>query len=105
MLRFRQSLRLPDDIDRDLHRRGRSSVLEPVCGVAVLGPAQSRPIVRRDSVAMVGDRSLQDVNGAWSALVVVNRAEDASRLEGHLTHSKLTPRHALDLRTEIKLCE
>ena len=82
---WRCSSLLPDDVDRDLHRRNRSSVLKPVCGVPVLGPAYSRPIVRRDSISMVGDRSLQYVNGAWSVFMVVNRAEDASRLDGHHT--------------------
>jgi hypothetical protein len=46
-------LLVPDDIDRDLHRRNRSSVLKPVCGVPILGPAHSRPIVRSDSSSMV----------------------------------------------------
>jgi len=54
---------------------------------------------------MVGDRSLQDVNGAWSVYMVVNRAEDPSRLDGHHTHSKLAPLHAFDLRAEINRCE
>jgi hypothetical protein len=50
---------------------------------------------------MVSDRSLQDVDGAWSAFMVVNRAEDASRLDGHHTHSKLAPCHALDLTGKV----
>jgi hypothetical protein len=54
---------------------------------------------------MVGDRSLQDVDGAWSAFVVVDRAEDASRLEGHQTHPKLAPRHTLDLRAKVDRCQ
>jgi hypothetical protein len=37
--RVRLSLPLLDDIDRDLHRLNRSSVLEPVGGVPILGPA------------------------------------------------------------------
>ena len=49
---------------------------------------------------MVSDRSLQYVDGAWSAFVVVNRAEDAARLDGHHPHSKLAPCHALDLRAK-----
>jgi hypothetical protein len=96
---------LPDDVDRDLHRRSWSSVLKPVCGVPVLGPAHSRPIVRSDSIPMVSDRSLQYVDDAWSVLMVVNRAEDASRLEGHRTHSKLAPCHALDLRAKVNRCQ
>src|SRR5512141_2238682 len=92
---------LLDYIDRDLHRRNRSSVLKPVCGVPVLGPAHSRSIVRSDSISIVSDRSLQYVDAAWSAFMVVNRAEDASRLEGHHTHSKLAPCHALDLRAKV----
>src|SRR5512139_2877830 len=99
------SLLLPDYVDRDLHCRNRSSVLEPVCGVPVLGPAHSRPIVRGDAIPMVGDRPLQDVDGAWSAFMVVNRAEDAPRLDGHDTHSKLAPRHALDLRAKVNRCK
>src|SRR6185437_10228908 len=94
------SLRLPHYIDRDLHGRNRSSVLEPVCGVPVLGPAHSRAIVRSDSISMISDRSLQYVDGAWSVFMVVNRAEDAARLNGHHTHSKLAPGHALDLRAK-----
>src|SRR5512136_2990753 len=99
------SLLLPDYIDRDLDGRNRSSVLKPVCGVPILGPAHSRPIVRSDSTSMVSDRSLQYVDGAWSAFVVVNRAEDASRLDGHHTHSKLAPCHALDLRAKVNRCK
>ena len=101
----RLSLLLPDDIDRDLHRRNRSSVLKPVCGVPILGPAHSRPIVRSDSISMVSDRSLQYVDDAWSVFMVVNRAEDASRLDGHHTHSKLAPCHALDLRAKVNRCK
>src|SRR5574342_870514 len=95
------SLLLPDYIDRYLHGRNRSFVLKPVRGVPVLGPAHSRPVVGSDSVSMVGDRSLQDVDDAWSVLVVVNRAEDASGLDGHHAHSKLAPCHALDLGAEV----
>ena len=98
-------LRLPDDIDRDLHRRDRSSVLKPVGGAPILGPAHSRPMVRSDAVSMVGDRSFQDVDDAWSVLMVVDRAEDASGLDGHHTHSKLAPCHALDLRAKVNCCK
>jgi len=68
-----------------------ASVLEPVRGVPVLGPAHSRPIVRSHSISMVSDRSLQYVDDAWSASVVVNRTEDASRLDGDHSHSTLAP--------------
>jgi hypothetical protein len=104
-VRVGPSLLSPDDVDRDLHRRNRSSVLKPVCGVPILGPAHSRPIVHSDSISMVGDRSLQYVDDAGSVLMVVNRAEDASRLDGHHTHSKLTPCHALDLRAKVNRCK
>jgi hypothetical protein len=33
--------------------------------------------------------------------VVVNRAEDSSRLDRHHSHPKLAPFHALDLGAEI----
>jgi hypothetical protein len=99
------SLLLHDYIDRDLHRRNRSLVLKPVCGVPILGPAHSRPIVGGDSISMVSDRSLQYEDGAWSVFMVVNRAEDASGLDGHHTHSKLTSCHTLDLRTKINACK
>jgi hypothetical protein len=33
--------------------------------------------------------------------MVVNRAEDASRPDGHHAHAKLTPGHALDLRAKV----
>src|SRR5512139_3744778 len=96
---------LPDYIDRDLHRRNRSSVLKPVCGVPILGPAHSRSIVGSDSISMVSDRSFQYVDVAWPVLVVVNRAEDASRLDGHHTHSKLATCHAFDLGAKVNRCK
>src|SRR5512144_3349294 len=99
------SLLLPDYINRYLHCRNRSSVLEPVYSVPILGPAHSRPIVRSDSISMVSDRSLQYVDDAWSVFMVVHRAEDASRLDGHYTHSKLAPCHALDLRAKVNCCK
>src|SRR5512141_3037687 len=99
------SLLLPDYIDRDLHCRNRSSVLKPVCGIPILGPAHSRPIVRSDSISMVSDRPLQYVDGTRSVFVVVNRAEDASRLDGHNSHSKLATGHAVDLRAKVNRCE
>src|SRR5512136_1399241 len=99
------SLLLPDYIDRDLHCRNRSSVLNPVCGVPILGLAHSRPIVRSDSISLVSDRSLKYLDGAWSVFMVVNRAEDASRLHGHDTHPKLAPCHALDLRAKVNRCK
>ena len=98
-------LLLPDYIDRNLHRRNRSSVLKPVCSVSVLGPAHSRPIVRSHSISMVSNRSLQYVDDSWSVFVIVKRAEDASRLDGHHTHSKLAPCHALDLRAKANRCQ
>jgi len=99
------SLLLPDYIDRDFHRRNRTSVLKPVCGVPILRPAHSRPIVRGDSISMVGDRSLQYVDSAWPVFMVVNGAEDASRLDCDQTHSKLTPCHAFDLRAKVNRCK
>jgi hypothetical protein len=54
---------------------------------------------------MVSDRSLQDVDGARSAFVVVKRAEDASWLDGHQTHSKLATCQALDLRAKVNRCQ
>src|SRR5512147_388094 len=98
------SLLLPDDIDRDLYRRNRSSILKPVRGVLILGPAHSRPILLSHSISMVSDRSLQDVDHARPVFMVVNRAEDASRFEGHHTHAKLSPCHALDFRAKVKRC-
>jgi hypothetical protein len=96
------SLLLPDYIDRDLHRRNRSSVLKPVCGVPILGPAHSRPIVRSDSISMVSDRPLQYIDHARPVFMVVNRADDASRFDGEHTHSKLAPCHALDFRAKVE---
>src|SRR5271157_2060653 len=98
------SLLLPEYIDRDLHRRRRSFVLKPVRGVLVLGPARSRPILLSHSISMVSDRSLQYVDHARPVFMVVNRAEDASRFEGHHTHSKLAPCHALDFRAKVNRC-
>jgi hypothetical protein len=56
----------PDDVDRDLHRPNRSSVLKPVFGVSILGPTHSRPVVRGSAVSVVSDRSLQYVDDAGS---------------------------------------
>jgi hypothetical protein len=92
-------------VDRDLHRRDRSPVLEPVCGVPVLGPSHSRTIVRSYSIPMVSDCSLQYVDRAWSAFMVVNRAEDASRLNGHHAHPKLATCHTLDLGAKVDRCK
>jgi hypothetical protein len=48
---------------------------------------------------MVGDASLlQDVDGARSASMVMDRAEDAARLDCHHPHAQVAPCHALDLR-------
>src|SRR5215217_6467960 len=100
-----RSLLVSDYVDRDLHRRNGSAVLKPVCGVPVLGPAHSRPVVRSHSISMVSDRSLQYVDDAWSAFLVVHRAEDAPRLDGHHPHSKLAPCHALDLGARVNRCK
>lgn len=94
-------LGLADYIDRYLHRCSCSSVLQPVRGVPVLGPADSRPIVCSDAIPMVGNGSFQDVNDAWPVLVVVNRAEDAARRNVHHSHSKLAPSHSLDFRAKV----
>lgn len=67
-----------DNIDRDLHRRNRPAVLQPVESQPVLGPTDSRSIVRRNPVAVVGDCPLQNVDDSWSVLVIVNRAEDTN---------------------------
>ena len=95
------SLSLPVDVNGDFHRRNRPFVLKPVGGVPILGPADSRAVVRRNSISMVRDRSLQDVDNARPAFMVMERAEDAARLDGHDAHSKLAPGHALDLRTKV----
>ena len=98
---FGLSLLFEDDIDRNLNRLDCPSVFEPVCSIPILWPTHSWPIVCSDTISMIGDRTLQDVYGAWSTDMVVNWAEDASRLDCHCTHSKLAPCHALDLRPEI----
>ena len=96
---------LPDYVDRNLHGPSRSSVLKPVYGISILGPAYSQPIVRGDSISMVSDRSLEYVDDAWSVFMMVNRAENASWLDGHHTHSKLAPGHSLDLRAKVDGCK
>ncbi|HEY5900942.1 MAG TPA: hypothetical protein VIU39_00205 [Anaerolineales bacterium] len=50
---------------------------------------------------MVSDRSLKDVDNAWSVYMVVDGANDASRLDGHHTHSKLASCHAFDLKAKV----
>src|SRR6185437_4889346 len=82
----RTSLLGREDVDRDLDGWRRSSVFEPVQRVPVLGPPHPRPILRSHAVAMICDRSLEDVHDARPIAVVVNRTEDPSRLHGHLTH-------------------
>jgi butyrate kinase len=54
---------------------------------------------------MVGDRSFQYVDHAWPVSVVVDRAEDTTRLDGHHPHSKLAACHALDLRAKVNRCQ
>jgi hypothetical protein len=41
------------------------------------------------------------VDGARSVFMVMNRAKDASRIDGHHPHAKLAPRHAFDLRAKV----
>jgi butyrate kinase len=36
--------------------------------------------------------------------MVVDRAEDASRFDGHHAHSKLSPCHAFDFKAKVKRC-
>src|SRR4051812_45462184 len=50
---------------------------------------------------MVRYRPLQDVHGAGSADMVMQRPEDASGLDGYLSHPKLAPSHALELGAEV----
>src|SRR5690242_10588930 len=103
--KFNPNLRPFDYVDGDLHGRNCSPVLEPVHGIPVLWPAYPRPVVLRDSISVVGDRSLEDIDDAWSVLVVVNRSEHSARVNGHHPHSKLASRHALDLRAEVDGCK
>jgi hypothetical protein len=91
-----------DYVDRDLHGRRRSSVLKPVCSVLILGPAHSRPILSNHPISMISDRSLKYVDHARPVFVIVNRAEDPSRLDRHHSHPKLPPCHALDFRAKVK---
>src|SRR5690349_11151314 len=72
----------PDYIDRYLHRNRRPSVLKPVSGVLILRPAESRSIFRGHAIPMVSNRALEYVDHARPVFMVVNRAEDASRLDG-----------------------
>jgi hypothetical protein len=37
--------------------------------------------------------------------MIVDRAEHASRLDGHHTHSQLATCHALDFGTKVNSCE
>lgn len=50
---------------------------------------------------MVSNRSLQHVNGPRPVLVVVNRAEGSSRLDGNHSHAQLAPFHTLYFEAEI----
>lgn len=100
-----QKLRLPDDIDRNLHGRRRSPIFEPVCGVPVLRPSHARSILRRNTVSAVRDRSLQNINGAWSVYMVVKRTEYATRLDRHHAHAKLAPSHPFNLRAKVNRCK
>ena len=54
---------------------------------------------------MVSDRTLQYVDDAWFVFMVVNRAEDASGLDGHYSHAKLAPHHATNLRAKVNRCQ
>jgi hypothetical protein len=50
---------------------------------------------------MVSDRPLQYIDDTWSVFMVMHRAEDASRLDGHHTHSKLAPCHTIDFKAKV----
>ena len=67
-----------DDVDRDLNRRIRSAVLQPVESPLVLWPPHPRAVIGSDAVPMVGDRPLQDPHQAGPALMVVYGPEDAA---------------------------
>src|SRR4029079_290011 len=96
---------VPDNVDGDLHRPNRAAVLEPVDGLAVLGPAQPRPVVRGDAVPVVGDRPFADVDHPRPVDVVVHRAEDTAGLDRDHPHPKLAAGHAFDLRPEVDRAE
>ena len=51
---------------------------------------------------MIRDSPLEYVDDPWPVFVVVKWAEDPSGLDGHRAHSKLAPRHALDLGTKVE---
>ena len=96
---------LPDQVNRDLHRRDRSPVLQPVQGIPVLRPAHSRTIIGGNSIAMVRDRPLQDVDNTRSVLVVMQRTKNAAGFDGHHAHAILPACHALDLGSQLKRCK
>ncbi len=98
-------LMLIEYIHRDFHRSYCSFIFEPVCGILILGPAYSWPIILSYSISMVSYRSLQNVDHAWPVLMVMNRTYDASRLDGHHTHSKLAPFHAFYFRAKVNRCK
>ena len=50
---------------------------------------------------MVGNHSLQNIDRTRPVYMVVNRAKDASRLDGHPAHSKLASCHTLDFGAKV----
>jgi len=79
------------------YRSGLCSRVNAWCACLRASPGQARAPRPRHS----DDRSLQDVNHARPAQVVVNRAEDASRFDRHRMHPELAPRHTGDHGTEV----
>ncbi len=94
----------PDDIDRDLHRRYRSLFsgqwdVYRSSGQPTLGPySVATPFLWSLIIAC----KMDTVPGRP---LVVDRAEDASGLDGHHPHSKLVPFQALDLAREVERCQ
>lgn len=94
-----------DDIHRDLQRGNGAPVLKQVQRASVLGPADSRTVVRGYTVAMIRDHTLEDENDARSVLVIVDGAENTAGIYRDLAHAKLSSFHALDLWSQVDGCK
>ena len=87
-------------------RSGPERTLLSLWGVVLSSPDLERPSWPRNRQRAKTEFFRDDyVDDAWSVFMVVNRAEDASGLDGHHTHSKLTSCHAIDLKAKVNRCK
>lgn len=90
-----------DDVDGYFDGGGVPAVFEPVDGLVVFRPAGTGAVVGCDTVSVVGNRPLEDVNQAGTADMVVEWAKDGAGGHGEAAHPQLAPGHPFDLVSEF----